>query len=398
MELGRHDIDRIAGSDLVVASPGIPPTSPVLGALRARGIHWISEPELAVRVLRAPLIAITGTNGKTTTATLVAHLLATAGVRVGLGGNIGAGLGPPASTLARLDPAPEWVVLEMSSFQLADVERFRPDIGVLTNLAPDHLDRYDRLEDYYADKARLFLNADETSSWVLPRQREALALSDGVPGRRLHFARDPGPDVDAWLSSAGLHVRMDSSADLVCAHDEFPLLGTHNGLNALAAALTARCVGLGADAIRAGLASARPLPHRLEPVVERDGVLWVDDSKATNVAAAASGISSMDRPVVALLGGKDKGESFIPLREVLAERARVALPYGAVRTRLSRELRGAVPLDVIDGDMTEVVAKARALARPGDVVLLSPACSSYDMFTNYEERGRRFAALARGEE
>lgn len=395
-DVGRHDHDRIAASDIVVASPGIPPDAPVLRGLRDRGVRWISEPEFAFRFLRAPLIAITGTNGKTTTAVLTAHLLRAGGFEVGLGGNIGGGYGPPASDIAGMDPPPDWAVWELSSFQLAGVDTFDPRVGVVTNLAPDHLDRYDSVSAYYSDKARLFSNSDTESVWVLADEPEVVALSEGALGTRLLFGHEPAGHLDAWVEDGVLVERNGSIPRHVLPASELPLLGRHNRLNALAALLAARAAGIERRQAAQGLRGAQPLAHRLEPVAEHAGVLWVNDSKATNVAAARSGIESMDRPAVVLLGGKDKGESFAPLRRPLADGARAVVVYGAVRERLARELDGACPIEVTPGGLDLVVHLARQLARPGDVVLLSPACSSFDMFDNYEVRGETFAALARG--
>jgi len=398
VELGTHDAARIAGADTVVVSPGIPPDAPVLRELRSRGVRWISEPEFAVRFLDGPLIAVTGTNGKTTTCVLVDHLLRSAGIRVGLGGNLGGGLAPAASELPLMDPPPEWVVLEMSSFQLADIDRFKPDIGVVTGLAPDHLDRYPDVDAYYADKARLFENADADSRWVLNGdQPEVEALAGRAPGTRYYFGLESRPDVHACLVADMLTLRVDDEEPIL-PRGELPLLGRHNVANALAAALVSRLVGLEPDEIAAGLRTARPLPHRLEPVVDRHGILWVNDSKATNVAAAVGAVSSLDRPLVLLLGGKDKGEELAPLVEAARNRVRVVICFGAAGARFAGAMTaGVLPTRGVEGGLDDAVALAREFARPGDVVLLAPACSSFDEFENYEARGRRFADLARGE-
>ncbi len=398
VELGGHDIERIACADFVVASPGIPPSAPVLRSLAERGVRWISEPDFAARFFRGELIAITGTNGKTTTTLLVDHLLRASGIRCAAGGNVGGGLAPTASDLARSDDPPDWIVLEMSSFQLADVESFRPDIGVVTNLSPDHLDRYDSVEAYYADKARIFDNADESSTWVLPAgDADVRALAGNAPGRRVYFG--DGPEADAFLDGDVLTLRTDGELEELLPRSEFPLLGRHNVVNALAAAVTARLAGAAVGGLSAGLGSARALPHRLEPVSERDGILWVNDSKATNVAAARSAIASIDRPIVLLLGGKDKGESFDDIASVLVGRARAVLVYGAVAERAWAELRASladaasVEVEWVRGGLDEVVTRARVIAQPGDAVLLSPACSSYDQYENYEHRGGHFTSL-----
>jgi UDP-N-acetylmuramoylalanine--D-glutamate ligase len=287
----------------------------------------------------------------------------------------------------------------MSSFQLAGVETFRPDIGVVTNLQPDHLDRYATVEEYYADKAHLFDNADPTSRWVLPaRDADVAALAGDAPGARYTFGGDPQTASHAFVHEGLLTLRVARAEESLVRVDELPLIGRHNVDNALAASLTARLAGAPATGIARGLRSARPLPHRLEPVADRGGVLWVNDSKATNVAATKSALASLDRPVVILLGGKDKGEAFTPLAPALAARARAVVAYGAVGPRIASELRAElgerVPVELLGTDFATVVSRAASLARAGDIVLLSPASSSYDMFENYEHRGRRFAELA----
>jgi UDP-N-acetylmuramoylalanine--D-glutamate ligase len=395
VELGKHDLERLASADEIVVSPGIPPHAPVLSSLRNRGVRWISEPEFAVRFFSAPLIAVTGTNGKTTTTLLVAHLLEAAGLRAAAGGNVGEELAPAASDLALLPEPPDWYVLEMSSFQLAGVERFRPDIGVITNLAPDHLDRYETVEAYYADKARMVSTADASSRWVLPAGDDAVdALVAQAPGDRFYFGAADAPLGHAYVHEGRMTLRVNGGAQALLPVDELPLLGAHNLRNALAAALVAKLAGADAPGIREGLRSAAPLPHRLAPVLERGGILWVDDSKATNVAAARSAIESLDRPTVWLLGGRDKGEDFAPLAAA-ARTARSIILYGAARERIGAALQAAgVSFVSSDGSFRDAVALAAERAVRGDALLLSPACSSFDMFANYEERGRAFAALA----
>jgi UDP-N-acetylmuramoylalanine--D-glutamate ligase len=394
VELGAHDEERIAAAATVVVSPGIPPDAPLLRALRHRGVRWISEPEFAYRFYRRPLIAVTGTNGKTTTAALTAHLLEEAGVSVGLGGNIGGGLGPPASDLARMTPQPDWFVVEMSSFQLADIDTFAPDIGVVTNLAPDHLDRYTSVEAYYADKARLFDNATPDSRWVLYQDDPAVQdLADDAPGRRYGFGTADGFE-GGHLAGDALELRMEGRVDPLGDARRLPLMGRHNALNALAASVAARLAGAEPEDLRRGLGSFRPLPHRLTPVAEAGGVLWVNDSKATNVAAARSSVASMDRPLVVLLGGKDKGEDFAAALPKSGPPVRAVVAYGAAGPRIARALEDRVDVLPADG-LSQAVARAREVAVPGDAVLLAPACSSFDEFNDYEERGRVFAALVR---
>lgn len=393
VDVGGHDLERMAAADVVVVSPGIPPDVPVLAALRSRGVHWVSEPEFAFRFFRAPLVAVTGTNGKTTTAALAAHLVEASGATVGLGGNIGGAYGPAASLLALQDPVPDWFVLEMSSFQLADVDRFAPTVGVVTNLAPDHLDRYESVEAYYGDKSRIFANATDDSSWVLSDQREVLELAEGVPGETYTFGLDAKPGRAAYLDGDRLTLDVHGPEPLI-DRQAMKLLGGHNVENALAASIVARLAGAEAGAIGEGLESFGALPHRLEPVAEAADVLWVNDSKATNVAATTSAILSLGRPMVLLLGGVDKGESFVPLREVVKGRVRAAVVYGEVADRLRHELADVVPVVRGGYDFESVVGSAASLAEAGDAVVLSPATSSFDMFRNYEDRGDRFRAIA----
>ena len=390
VDVGTHDVARIAGCDLVVASPGIPPDSEILATLRERGVAWVSEPEFAFRFLRSSLIGITGTNGKTTVAALTAHLLATDETSVALGGNIGAGFGPPASATVMHDPPTDWCVWELSSYQLGAIEELRVDIGVVTNLAPDHLDRYGSVEAYYADKAALFRNADADSVWVLKNQTEVTALAAGAAGRRYLVAGTEPKSANAFVEDGVMMLALDGEPEPLIPVSETRLLGHHNHENALIATLTARLAGAEVEGLKERLCTFEPLPHRLEAIREQGGVLWVNDSKATNVAATSSAIRSLDRPLVVLLGGVDKGEDFKPLRSLLRDRARCVVTYGEVRQRLARELEGSVPVHISTGSFEDVLTGADVLAQRGDVVLLSPATASFDMFANYEERGRAF--------
>ena len=396
VELGKHPVDRIAGAGTVVVSPGIRPDAPVLNELGERGVRWISEPEFAFRFFDGPLIAVTGTNGKTTTAALVAHLLEENGLDVALGGNIGAAFGPPASELALRERSPAWYVVEMSSFQLGAIDRFKPDIGVMTNLAPDHLDWYPSVESYYADKANLFRNADDDSRWVLNGDDPAVAgLAEGVRGRRFFFSRMSGGRPGAYLEGDMLTLDVSGEAEALGHVEDIALLGAHNMENALAAATTAHLAGASTESIRRGLATAKALPHRTEKVAEAKGVRWVNDSKATNVAAARSAITSLDGALLVLLGGKDKGEDLSTLVAALSKTDARVLAFGQAGPRIFQALDGHVPVELLAGGFDEVMEVAAQRAVPGTTVLLSPACSSYDMFESYEERGARFAALAK---
>ena len=386
IDLGRHDFERIRRSAAVVASPGVPPDAPPLATARAAGVGIISELDLGFQALvGAGSIAVTGTNGKTTTTALTAHLLAAGGLRAVAAGNIGR----PVTDLALADERYQWLALEVSSFQLHDSPHFAPDVGVLTNLAPDHLDRYASVEAYYADKRLLFRNATDRSVWVLNGDDPTvLELARGVKGRRLLFSL--GGKADAWYDAGRASLCL-GDVDLVRRH-ELKLLGDHNVANALAAALAVHAAGVTPGQLGGGLRSFHGLPHRLEPVREVGGVLWINDSKATNIASTVVAVAALERPFVLLLGGRHKGEPYTRLAPLLKQRCRLVVAYGEAGPLVERDLAGAVALER-GGDFADVVARARRAARPGDAVLLSPACSSYDMFTDYEERGATFRRL-----
>lgn len=396
-ETGDHDIAKLAACDRIVLSPGIPPTAPVLRDPALAGVPVVAEVEFAAGLLDASLIAVTGTNGKTTVTSLVSHLLQTAGMDAPAGGNIGVAL----SELALREPPPRVAVVEVSSFQLADIDTFNPKIGVLTNLAPDHLDRYAGVEEYYADKARLFRNATPGSRWVLNGEdARARELPGDAPGERFVF-RVAGPlaseerggflNGDGWLV---LRTEPDEETRLLPA-TELRILGEHNVANALAAAIAARLAGADPDALRRGLRSFEAPAHRLQPVAERNEVLWINDSKATNLASTRVALRSVPRPTVLLLGGRHKGEPYTGLLGDLG-RVRCVIAFGEAAPRVENDLSGHVSVRRVGGSFEEVLRSAAECAEAGDAVLLSPACSSYDMFVDYEERGSRFVEWVTG--
>jgi UDP-N-acetylmuramoylalanine--D-glutamate ligase len=400
VDVGRHDLERIGRAALVVASPGVPPTAPPLAAARAAGVPVVGELEIALHYLPGlRYIAVTGTNGKTTTTALIGHLLRALGHRVIDAGNIGT----PLAAVVLAEARPDWVSLEMSSFQLHDTPSVRPTVGVLTNLSPDHLDRYDGVADYFADKARLFANAHAGSHWVANADDAAvIRMTDGVAGTRHTFsvAQRPGAagEPAAWLDRAADALMLGEHR--LIGRAEFPLIGDHNVANALAAVLavtvaTQRGADQAArDALAGGLRSFRALTHRLEPAGTYRGVEWINDSKATNVSSTLVALEGMTKPYVLLLGGRHKGEPYTALAEPFKRFGRQVLAYGEAAELIERDLAPLVPVERLGSSFDAVVARARDLARPGDAVLLSPACSSYDMFNNYEERGAAFKRLA----
>jgi len=386
VELGRHDLDRIRHAAAVIVSPGVPPSAPPLAAARDAGRELLAEIDLAARALtRTKLIAITGTNGKTTTTALIAHVLQASGIAAEAAGNIGR----PLIDLAGLADPPEWAVVEVSSFQLHDAPHLAPTVGVITNLAPNHLDRYASVEQYYGDKGLLFRNASAGSVWVLNGDDQVLLdLARGASG--VHRLFRLGGPADAWYDRPGRRLMVDGGPLLL--RDRLALLGDHNVENALAAALAARAAGVEPSAIARALPTFRALPHRLEPVRELDGVLWINDSKATNVTATRVALRAMDRPFVWMAGGRHKGEPYTSLAPDLERRCRRAILFGEAAPLIARDLSGVLGIESVSG-LEKAVTRARQGTQPGDAVLLSPACSSFDMFTDYEQRGERFKEI-----
>jgi UDP-N-acetylmuramoylalanine--D-glutamate ligase len=385
VELGGHDLGRIARAAAVVVAPGVPPDVPALQAAREAGLAIHAEVDIGFVALRGTrCVAITGTNGKTTTTSLIAHVLASAGLRAETAGNIGR----PLCEVARSSSPPDWLALELSSFQLHDTPNLRPTMGVLTNLAPNHLDRYTTLDQYYGDKALLFRNADASSFWITNADDPAVEnMTRSVAGKRVRFSIEQR--AEAWYDRRDRRLMLGGQA--VMPRAELPLLGDHNVANALAAALVAARAGCPIDRIADGLHSFRAIPHRVEPVREVNGVLWINDSKSTNITSTEVAVAALDRCFVLLLGGRHKGEPYTRLAERLQERCRAVVAYGEAGPLIVKDL--SARLTVVPADtFADVLTTARELARPGDAVLLSPACSSYDMFRNYEERGDRFRA------
>ena len=394
VDVGRHDLERLARASLVVASPGVPPLARPLAFAREHGVPIASEVEVALRFLGGPrIIAITGTNGKTTTTALIAHLLRGLDLEAVEAGNIGT----PLSEVASRELQPKWISLEMSSFQLHDTPSLKPDVGVLTNLSPDHLDRYATVEEYFADKARLFANADADSVWVVNADDKSVTgMTRDVAGQKYSFSIvDEAP---AYLDPRTNQLVVLGTP--LISREELPLLGQHNVGNALAAALAVMAADRSHQTpnARKGIAAAlrtfRSLPHRLELVGEFGGVQWINDSKATNVSSTGVAIDGMERPTVLLLGGRHKGEAYTPLAESIKRRVTRVIAYGEAAPIIATDLRPVVDVVRLGSDFEDVIRAAKAAARPGDAVLLSPACSSYDMFSNYEERGERFRELA----
>lgn len=398
LELGGHREATFTTADLVVVSPGVPHTIAPLEAARRRGVAVIGELELALRFVDTPVAAVSGTNGKTTVTRLLGDMLAAAGRRVFVGGNIG---NPLIAHVDRGAPA-DVLVLEVSSFQLDTCESLRPRVAVLLNVTADHLDRYPDFAAYAASKARLFARQRPQDAAVLDgRDPEVRRIAEGIRAERVWFAGRPEGAAGAREEDGRLVLRGFTDRRAAFEGERLPLEGlrlpgAHNRTNAAAAALAARLAGADRAAVARAIAAFEGLPHRLQTVAERDGVRYVDDSKATNVDAVVQALTAFAAPVVLIAGGREKGGDYDRLRPLVAERVRALVVLGetaeALATALGPACRGRVQRA---RDMTGAVAQARAAARPGDVVLLAPACASFDMFTDYAARGDAFAAAVR---
>ena len=387
--LDTDGLAQLEGTRTVVKSPGVPREAPVIAAALKRGIEVTGEVELAWRELPNRFLAVTGTNGKTTTVELLGHVWRTAGEPVAVAGNVGTAL---AGLVGEVDPEVT-IVCETSSFQLEDTSLFAPEGAVFLNLAPDHLDRHHDLEAYLASKLRIFANQGNDDVAVYNADDPELAGTDlGGCARRVAFCRGAAPDCEVALAAGTIFYDGEPLLEVA----ELGLFGEHNAANAMAAAAAALALGIDREAVREGLRSFAGVPHRLELVAEHGGVRFVNDSKATNVASAAVGLRAFDAGVHAILGGSDKGEPFASLIEPIEERCAAVYLTGATAERMAEELAPAaaagIPLHRA-ADLADAVRRAAAAAVPGEVVLLSPACASFDAFANFEQRGERFRAL-----
>lgn len=385
----RDPDDLLDGIDLVVPSPGVPASAPLLVRAEERGVPVVSEIELAASTLEAPMVAVTGTNGKSTTTELIAHLLAEQGSRTFAGGNLGTPL------IEALGGSWDVAVVEVSSFQLEWVEAFRPRVGVLLNVTEDHLDRHGDLETYAGVKARLFARQGEGDVAILNRDDARIAaLAGRLTSTVATFGSSPLEGEGAALRADAIHTSFRGRKG-VFALEKCPLEGAHNRENVMAAILAAIAMGVSDATIQAGIESFAPLAHRMQEVHIEGGVRFIDDSKATNVGALVRSLEGLeDGRVVLVAGGKDKGSDFDLARTIVGRKARCVAVYGSARELIERSWTGAAPLVVRErfGDAVQAAADA---AQPGDVVLLSPACASFDQFDNYAARGDAFATLVR---
>jgi UDP-N-acetylmuramoylalanine--D-glutamate ligase len=386
VELGPHRTELLAGADLIVLSPGVAPDQPEVAAARRAGVPVMGEIELASRWLSGRVIAITGTKGKSTTTTLAARMLAEAGFDVTAGGNLGTAL---SAQVAASRPQ-SFHVVEVSSFQLEATERFHPWIAVLLNLSPDHLDRHASFDEYAAAKARIFAN-QVPDDWAVVNADDpaALALARQARARRFDFALDAKLSGGVTVEAQTIVRRDNGGVVPLMPVDSVRVPGRHLLSDVLAATAVGCVAGVPSAAMRRAVEGFRGLEHALESVAEIKGVRFINDSKATNIAAARRSIESFDHGVVAIMGGRFKGGRFEDLRDVVRDRADAIVAIGEAAPLVHAALAGVVPVHDA-GSMASAVRTAADLARPGGVVLLAPACSSFDMFRDYAERGRAF--------
>ena len=391
LELGGHREASFKECDLLVVSPGVPATNRYVSLARASGAEVISEVELAGRLCSAPIAAVTGTNGKTTVTTMLGRILTESGFRAPVGGNIGRALVEVVE--AEGDDA-DFIVGEVSSFQLEWAPTIRPKVGVMTNVTPDHLDRHPDMDEYAALKARLFANQGEGDAKVLNAD-DPLTARYMTPGSQsvLAFSRKGCVRRGAYVESGGVFLADEAGTTRVCGADELLIPGLHNLENFLAACVAAHFLGADASAMACVARAFEGLPHRMEVVGETGGVRWVNDSKGTNVGATAMSLESLAGNVLLIAGGVDKGGDLTPLRAVVEKKVRRMILIGEAAERFGRFFDGCAPI-VHAKTLDEAVRISREEAREGDTVLLSPACSSFDQFRDYAHRGDAFRRMA----
>ena len=392
-ESGKHSEELILNADEVIKSPGIPSTAPLVQKIADKGIHIISEIEFAGRYDTAKKICITGSNGKTTTTSLIYHLLKEAGLDAGLGGNIGKSYAFQVATEKH-----DIYVLELSSFQLDNMYDFKADIAVLTNITPDHLDRYDHnMENYVRAKFRITRNMDREDCFIFCSDDEiTIRHLDKivVKAKMLPFTQKKEVEQGAFVKDDKMVVRVgDDQCDMFIR--ELALGGKHNVYNSMAAAIAGKVMNIENENIRKSLSTFQAVEHRLEKVISVGDVLYINDSKATNVDAAWYALECQTRPVVWIVGGKDKGNDYSPLIELAREKVKAMVCMGVDNHKFHEAFEGVVEniTDALSAE--EAVKKASSFAKAGDVVLLSPCCASFDLFKNYEDRGRKFKEAVR---
>jgi UDP-N-acetylmuramoylalanine--D-glutamate ligase len=391
VETGGHGERTFRGQDLIVVSPGVPVDAPLLVQARSLGEAVIGEIELASQFLPGPIVAITGSNGKTTTTTLTGEILAAAGMSALVGGNIGT----PAISLAEQAKPETVIVLEVSSFQLETIQTFRPKIAVVLNVTPDHLDRHRTLEVYVDAKARIFENQRGEDFAVLNADDPVcVTMAARTRVQVFWFSRQKEVEQGAWVRDGNILFRNGSQQREVMLVSEIPLKGAHNLENVLAAVCAGALMGCAPEKIRQTVVDFKAVEHRLEFVATIRGVDYYNDSKATNVDATLKALESFPSNIHLILGGKDKGSDYAVLNDLLRQRVKRVYTIGAAAAKIESQIKG---VEVVHAETLEnALRKANAAAQPGDVVLLAPACASFDQFKSYEHRGKMFKEIVRG--
>jgi UDP-N-acetylmuramoylalanine--D-glutamate ligase len=391
VETGGHGERTFREQDLIVVSPGVPVDAPTLQTARSLGSPVIGEIELAARFMRAPMVAITGSNGKTTTTALTGEILKHAGFATEVGGNIGT----PAITLVERAVPDGFVVLEVSSFQLETIQAFRPKVAVVLNLTPDHLDRHRTFEAYVNAKARIFENQQADDVAVLNADdATCVGLAGRTKAQVYWFSRKKEVANGAYVRDGRIFFRDRAGLHEIMPASEIRLKGAHNVENALAAISVAAVLGASPDKIREAVGSFKAVEHRIEYVATIGGVEYYNDSKATNVDATIKAVESFSGNIHLILGGKDKGSDYSALNDLLRQRAKCVYTIGAAAAKIESQIKDAAEI-VPAGTLEKAIRKAAAVAQPGDVVLLAPACASFDQFQSYEHRGRVFKETVR---
>ena len=391
VEAGGHGLLTFRRQDLIVVSPGVPLDTPELVQVKGFGLPVIGEVELAARFLKGKMLAITGSNGKTTTTALAGEILQKSGMPTLVGGNIGV----PVIELVEQSKDDTWSVLEVSSFQLESTIEFHPKIAVILNITPDHLDRHGSFENYARAKERIFAAMDEHDCVVLNADNAPTAEAAArTRARTWWFSLEHPVDQGAWLQEGSIVYRgeIGGAIEQIMPLSGIPLKGAHNVENILAAVAAARLAGVPAEAIRPTVESFQAVEHRLEYVATLNGVEFYNDSKATNVDATAKAVEAFSSGIHLIMGGKDKGSPYTILNDLLRERVRAVYTIGSAAAKIESQLRGVVPILACE-TLEKAVAEAAAAAHPGEVVLLAPACASFDQFESYEHRGRVFKEL-----
>lgn len=389
LKLNGHDSVNINGIDLTIISPGVPWDSPFLNKIREKGIRIMSEVEFAFQQLQAPFIAITGTNGKTTTTTLTGEILKRGGKKVFVGGNIG----NPLCEEVLNGGKSELVLSEISTFQMEGSETFKPYISAILNITPDHLDRHESMDEYIELKKRVFINQDENDYMILNLDDEITAgFSTEVRGKKVFFSRLKEVENGAFVREDKIIFKNDGREETVCSLKDLKLIGVHNIENTLASVAISGICGISGKIMRDVISEFKGIKHRMELVREIRGIRFINDSKGTNVGATVKSLQSFNEPIILIAGGKDKGSDYLPLKGLIEERVKFLILIGDAKKKIAKNLNGfknRIEADTLENAVKEGYKRAKS----GDIVLLSPACASFDMFRDYEDRGEQFEEI-----